>query len=248
MAWHGRAAKRIVDETGEIVHHASASTGGIVTAIASAVALIFSAISLYHSVLKQPELNFYVSRVVHYTRDANGNYEVLAIPMTIANHGARDGAILDIEVILESTGAEPAKKLFYSAYMVDGDFFVKPGAFNATTKRFDRVNRPKTPFAPISIAGRDNFTGTILFYPKSKPFPKIIHQDGTYRVTVRLQTRLDNSMGMLDRLFAKTPEPVSFEVNLPYYSESNLLRGETHRLYNTKWRPPRTSKGADGAE
>ena len=48
--------------------------------------------------LKQPELGVHVSPVVHYTRDANGNFEVFAIPLTIANHGARDGTVLDIDL------------------------------------------------------------------------------------------------------------------------------------------------------
>ncbi|KUO54115.1 MAG: hypothetical protein APF80_14860 [Alphaproteobacteria bacterium BRH_c36] len=60
--------------------------------------MVFSAKSLYHSVLKQPELGVHVSPVVHYTRDANGNFEVFAIPLTIANHGARDGTVLDIDL------------------------------------------------------------------------------------------------------------------------------------------------------
>jgi hypothetical protein len=65
-----------------------ASFGGVMTGVASSVALVLSAISLYHSVLKQPELEAHMSQVVHYTRDSGGNDEVFAIPPTIANHGA----------------------------------------------------------------------------------------------------------------------------------------------------------------
>ena len=65
-----------------------ASYGGVMTGVATSVALVLSAISLYHSVLKQPELEAHMSQVVHYTRDSGGNDDVFAIPPTIAIHGA----------------------------------------------------------------------------------------------------------------------------------------------------------------
>lgn len=236
-----RDLKKIVTaETNEIAQNAAASgglgdgIGSTMTAIASAVALIFSAISLYHSVLKQPELHFYVSPVIHYTRDANGNYEVFAIPITIANQGAREGVVLSIDLVAEGSGGETPKK-FYSAYAVDGDFFVPPASFNTQSKRFDRVNRPKTPFAPISVAGRGNYSGTILFYTKGKAFPKVVHEKGEYKLKLSLETRLDDSLGPLDRMMRTRTQPVEFTARLAYYSESELLRGGTHRMNNVAW-------------
>lgn len=234
-----RTRKSYAEENTDIAQHTasggrSGAIGGIITGLASAVALIFSAISLYHSVLKQPELQFYVSPVVHYTRDPNGNYEVFAVPLTIANHGARDGAVLDMELTVKGPGEEPAKR-FYSAYKVDGDFFVQAASFNTQSRRFDRVERPKEPFAPISVPGRSNYSATILFYTKGKAFPKIVTQKGEYDLTLKLDTRLDKSLGILDDLTRVETQPVSQRVRLGYFSDSQVKRGGTHRLKNVEW-------------
>lgn len=246
-----RSAQGLADETTEIAQSTveggrSAGWGGFVTGIASAVALVFSAISLYHSVLKQPELQFHVSPVLHYTRDASGNYEVFAVPLTIANHGARDGIVLDLELVARAVDGGEEKR-FYSAYMVDGSFFVKPGGYDMERRRFERVDRPKTPFAPISVAGRSNYTGTLLFYRKHEAFPKIVTQAGEYDITVRLNARLDNSLGALDAYLAKVPEPVTKRVKLTYYSEQEVLRGGTHPLIDVAWQNG-TADAATGVE
>jgi hypothetical protein len=248
-----RMRKSLTEENNDIAQNtATGSSGGtfagIVTGLASAVALVFSAISLYHSVLKQPELQFYVSPVVHYTRDPGANSEVFAIPLTIANHGARDGAVLDMELTVTSTnGGEP--KRFYSAYRVDGDFFVPPGGYDQQAKRFERVNRPKEPFAPISIAGRSNYSATLLFYTKGKEFPKIVSEAGTYDLTLKLDTRLDKSLGMLDDLTRIEPQPVQLRVRLPYFSDSEVRRGGTLRMLNVAWSPAKPDEaGAEPAD
>ncbi len=247
-----RSAHGLADETADIaqttVEGGTASGwGSAVTGLASATALVFSAISLYHSVLKQPELAFHVSPVMHYTRDANGNYEVFAVPLTIANHGARDGIVLDLELIARPAGGGEEKH-FYSAYMVDGSFFLQPGGYDMERRRFERVDRPKTPFAPISVAGRSNYTGTLLFYRKHEAFPKIVSQAGEYDVTVRLNAKLDDSLGVLDSYLAKVPEPVTKRVKLSYYSEQTVLRGGTHPLIDVAWQKGDTEAGSSGEE
>lgn len=237
-----RMRKSLTDENNDIAQNtATGSSGGtfagIVTGLASAVALVFSAVSLYHSVLKQPELQFYVSPVVHYTRDPGENYEVFAIPLTIANHGARDGAVLDMELAVTARNGGETKR-FYSAYRVDGDFFVPPGGYDRQAKRFERVDRPKEPFAPISIAGRSNYSATLLFYTKGKAFPKIVSEAGEYDLTLSLDTRLDKSLGILDDLTRIEPQPVQLRVRLPYFSDSEVRRGGTLRMLNVAWSPP----------
>lgn len=243
-----RIRKSLTDENNDIAQTtATGGSGGsfaaIVTGLASAVALVFSAISLYHSVLKQPELQFYVSPVVHYTRDPSANYEVFAIPLTIANHGARDGAVLDMELTVSSGNGGESKR-FYSAYRVDGDFFVPPGGYDQQARRFERVDRPKEPFAPISIAGRSNYSATLLFYTKGKAFPKIVSEAGEYDLTLMLDTRLDKSLGILDDLTRIEPQPVQLRVRLPYFSESDVRRGGTLRMLNVAWSPPETEDEA----
>lgn len=224
-------------ETAHEVIHANAGHGGRITALASAVAILFSGFSLWETSLKQPRLTMFVAPVVHYTRDPNGDHEVFAIPITVANQGARDGAILSFEMDAKQDGAAEAKT-FYSAYTVDGRFFVKPGSYNIQTRRFDRVDRPKTPFAPVAVPGRGTYTGTILFYAKGKAFPKIVSEKGTFALNIRVNAELDESLGFLDRLWRKSIEPVRFKVALPYFSKSHLLVGGTHRMKNIAWSPP----------
>ncbi len=243
-----RFRKSISEENNDIAQNtATGSSGGtfagIITGLASAVALVFSAVSLYHSVLKQPELQFYVSPVVHYTRDPGENYEVFAIPLTIANHGARDGAVLDMELTVTARNGGESKR-FYSAYRVDGEFFVPPGGYDRQAKRFERVDRPKEPFAPISIAGRSNYSATLLFYTKGKAFPKIVSEAGEYDLTLTLDTKLDKSLGYLDDLTRIEPQPVQLRVRLPYFSDSEVRRGGTLRMLNVAWSPAETEAEA----
>lgn len=257
MGWVSRGRQVVTQETTEVAHNSAQAAepsghgghiGSLMTAIASAVALIFSAVSLYHSVLKQPELDVHVSQVVHYTRDSNGNYEVFAIPITIANHGARDGTVLDLELAVSAVeGGE--EKVFYSAYMVDGSFFVRPGRYDMQTRKTERVDRPKAPFAPIAVPGRGSYSGTLLFYTKGKAFPKVVSSKGDYKLRISLNAQLDDSLGPLDRALRKSIDPVELIVRLPYFSESTVLRGGTHTLKSAAWTPAPepAEEQADGA-
>ena len=254
MAVQRRAGEAVGREAVEIAHNSAqaagaqnlsaaaggggASLGSIATAGASAVALVFSAISLYHSVLKQPDLDLHVSQVVHYTRDPSGNLEVFAIPLTIANHGARDGTVTEVELQVAKVGGDEdgaQSKGFYSAFLVDGEFFVPPGRFDPQQRRFERVDRPKTPFAPIAVPGRGSFSGTLLFYGKGSAFPKLVASAGEYDLELSLNAQIDKSLGAIDDLLADEPEPVRLRVKLGYFSESSLLKGGTHRLINAEW-------------
>lgn len=77
------------------------SGGSRVAAIASAIAVAFSAYSLWETSLKQAELTAYVTGDITYERDTtadeyiqpSGGFEVLAVPITIANSGARDAPV-----------------------------------------------------------------------------------------------------------------------------------------------------------
>jgi hypothetical protein len=241
-----RRSGTVSHETNEIAQTTAAAgsvratrygVGGALTGLASVVALMFSAVSLYHSVLKQPELQAHVSQVVHYTRDSGGAEEVFAVPLTIANHGARDGTVLDLELQVISPDGE-GSKVFYSAYVVDGAFFVPPGRFNVQERRFERVDRPKTPFAPIAVAGRSSYSGTLLFYRKGKAFPKIVTDKGDYKLKLTMNTSLDSSLGYLDQMLAKDVEPIEIVVGLPYFSQQSVDRGGNLVMKNVAWSKP----------
>ncbi|MCB1506580.1 MAG: hypothetical protein KDJ47_16515 [Hyphomicrobiaceae bacterium] len=222
---------------------------GWIAALVSLIALLFSAYSLWETSLKQPDLQLYASPVVHYTRDGE-DAEVFAVPITISNSGARDGAVLSLDLRVKAN-AGGLEREFYSAYWVDGSFFVPPGRFDPNTRSFERVDRPKTPFAPIAVPGRGTYTGTILFYNKGSAWPKLVADKGTFELTLEPSVRVDESLGIIDRVFKPRREPVTFTVRLPWFSDSEVKRGGTFRMVSASWggKPENDANkaGGDGA-
>jgi len=148
----------------EIATHAVMhSEGGRIAAVISAIALVFSAYSLWETSLKQADVSVYVTGVVSYGRDTSdstdvqplGGFEVLAVPITLANGGARDAPILGLQLDVTNPKSGLTAR-FEATYTADAAYFANTGA-----------KRPKTPFSALVIAGRSAWTGTVLFYPVS---------------------------------------------------------------------------------
>jgi hypothetical protein len=155
-----RAARRDSDD---IAVQPTLHAHGVVSAVVSVIALAFSAYSLWETSLKQADLSVYVTGIVTYERDLTaaeyitpaGGFEVFAVPVTIANSGARDAAVLSMQL---DTG-NPRTGLtarFEGTYTADGTYFANTGD-----------KRPKAPFSALVIPGRSAWTGTVLFYPVS---------------------------------------------------------------------------------
>jgi hypothetical protein len=165
--FRGRAAGTA---SNELATHAALHTHGAVTTVVSAAALLFSAYSMWETSLKQADVNLYVTGVVTYDRDAsaaenimpNGGFEVFAVPITIANSGARDAAILSLQVDAANQRTGLSAR-FEGEYTVDGTYFASAGD-----------KRPKTPFSALVIPGRSAWTGTVLFYPVSYSSGKVL--------------------------------------------------------------------------
>ena len=161
MAWFRRRADDM-DANG-IATRSMFQTHGRVSAAISVVALLFSGYSLWETSIKQADLSVYVTGVATYGRDATaaeyitpaGGFEVLAIPVTIANSGARDAAVLSLQ--LDAVNARTGLSArFESTYTTDGSYF------SSTSDK-----RPRTPFSALVIAGHSAWSGTVLFYPSS---------------------------------------------------------------------------------
>ena len=232
-----RLGRSVTDEATDIIGQSSTAGGGTLTAIVSGFALIFSGVSLYQTVLKQPALQLYVPPVIHYARDQASNYEIFAVPVTIANHGARDGTVLSLDLNVKREGSAVAKD-FYSAYFVEGEYFEAPPGVDRTNNIVQRPKRPKAPFAPISVAGRTAYSGTILFYKKISDKVKVVEEKGTFALSLKINTRLDESLGFFDTLWRSKTRPVNFRSVLPYYSRNALLYGETIPMNNADWVSP----------
>ncbi len=235
MGW-GMRRIRNHEMTEDAARGAMSGSGGLATALVSGFALIFSGLSLYETVLKRASLKIYVPRVVHYAREPGGDVELFAIPITIANHGARDAAVTSIRATVRGVGKpESEAKAFFSAYFIGAPFFAKGRGFDRTTKRIERNPRPKQPFAPIAVAGRGAYTGTILFNVVGKTFPQAVTEAGEYVLTVRLETEINEGFGPADRFLSTTAKPITMTVRLNSFSRQRLSFGGLARMHDVTW-------------
>ena len=161
MAWFRRDRAKAGESANEIA--TASQSRSLASTVIAGTALVFSGFSLWESTLKQAELNVYVTGVVAYERDLTadeyilpaGGFEVLAMPITIANSGARDGPVLALHLDVKNPKTNLTAR-FEGTYTADAAYFANTGA-----------KRPKTPFSALVIAGRSAWTGTVLFYPVS---------------------------------------------------------------------------------
>ena len=197
-----------------------AARGNRLATLVSAFAFAFSAVSFYETVLKQPNLRVYVTDTLAYTRDPWGGYEVIAVPLTIANSGARDGAVITLE--LDVKNVESGKsETFTSAYTADAQYF---GGSDDVAKR---IKRPKLPFAPLSIAGRGAFAGVILFY-SGEGSAKLVEPNSKLELTLRVLTRAAD--GWLESMFLAKPARIALQAQVANFLPGALLVGDMARM------------------
>jgi len=263
----GPSANDIATHT--VVH----SEGGRIAAIVSVIALVFSAYSLWETSLKQAELTVYVTGVVTYGRDGSDDdfirpargFEVFAVPITIANGGARDAAVLSLQLDVKNPETGLSGR-FESTYTADASYFATHDNQRTGTRR------PKTPFSALVIAGRSAWTGTILFYPVNysnenalTPVVKVqakadelrakngnldelkaynetvLTQNGKIDVSLRLLT--PPPMSWLDRALNPPVPSVTLSLEMPDIPERRLsrelvgLRLAAVKLYDKRHKP-----------
>jgi hypothetical protein len=197
--------------------------GGRLATILSATALGFSGVSFYSSALQGPDLGVYLPPTIHYARDSGGDIELFAIPMTISNDGARAGTVVSIELEVEAL-KDNKRKRYYSAFLGEHP------------RTIDALNRQ---FAPLSIPGRATFTETVRFYPAGNPLPKLVEEEGEYRLQLTLHTATPTEPGWLDHLAGRTPiRPITFNMTLPWISDQQLgHRRATIAMHAKDWKP-----------
>lgn len=213
---------QVTQEAAELARDTARHAGrsGWMTAAVSGMALLASGVSLWESTLKQPDLKVYVTDNLSYTRDPWGGYEVIAVPLTIANGGARDGAV--IALTLDVTTAAGKTESFLSSYSADASYF---GTSDDVTAR---RRRPKLPFAPLSIAGKGAYSGTLLFYPAEGREVKLVEPKTRIDLTLKLAT--PNPDGVIDRALGKQPAAIRLAAEVPDFLPGALLSGEMARL------------------
>ena len=183
----------------------------------SAMALVGSIVSMWETTMKQAEVKLHVSDNIYFTRDPYGSYEVLIIPVTLANRGARDGTVLTLSLDVKNLTTNQSKR-FKSTYTIDAKWFSGRDDVSAN------LRRPKVPFAPVAVAGRGAFTGTLLFYPAEDPEKKVV--DSNSKIEMTMTAGILSGNGWLDRLLsAPPPPPVTIEADIAEYRVGILIGG-----------------------
>lgn len=218
------AARQIHDATGNgtaggermsAVQQASKRRGLSASAMASLVsviALIFSGFSFYETVLKQASLRLYTPPLIHMFRE---NYrDVLAIPITISNDGARRGTVLSFDLKVTNLDTKETKS-FQNLY------------FGESPKG------DKEMFSPITVPGRDSYKGVVLFHAlKTGAFTKTT---GGVKLPLRLTLRmnLDRSGGWFD---APAAAPVTFDMTANFIQGFRAMeQGRPTPLHDKRW-------------
>lgn len=180
--------------------------------VTSWIALATSLYSVWQTALKRADLVAFVPPTIRYASPyQNTNFEIFEVPVTILNQGARSGTILAMELTVEKAGTGQVKR-FYAAGLDQWNLESARSGFR--------------PFMPIALAGRTSRSRTILFQSRNdETIAQVIAGDGDYTFTLSLETALSRDSGILARLFAKHPKPLSFAMRLPYYDARAFTSG-----------------------
>ena len=148
----------------------------------------------------------------------NSNFEVIAVPVTLTNEGARTATVLSMELAVTDPRTKQTKR-FYAA------------DFGRWTMECTRTGAYE-PFAPLSLAGRSSLTKSVLFYTRGtdqKP-DQLIRDPGNYAFSLILE------------LAEGSDKPaVSFERALLQYDARAFNEG-TLPLYSADWRSASNTK------
>ena len=187
---------------------------GWASAVVAAIALIISAYSLYENSLRRPKLSLFVPPVIQYASPyTNSNFEVLGIPVTIANSGARSGTVLSIDLVA-TNAAKKLSKQFYSA------------EFGRWTMENARGNKFR-PFAPLALQGRSSTSESVLFFSRpEESVGQIVEPNSSVQFTLTIRAA--------EASFAKKPKPLRFEVAVSDIDHRIFTTG-TLPLYNKTW-------------
>jgi len=198
--------------------------------LVSALALIFSGVSLYETVLKQAHLHVFVPDAIAYTRDPDGSFEVFAIPLTVSNSGARDGIVTSLKLEVRNSATSTTQTL-------EASYFAGSEYFSTKEDVASNVRRSKTPFAPLSVTGRGSVTSNVLFYGRQFQEQRIVAGQGRYELLLTAETRPTTALRFLDALWASDIAPQRFVYELPQVSrffDGRMASGHSERMFRAQ--------------
>lgn len=209
---------------------ASHALSNWVATIVSLIALAFSGWSLWETSLKKAHIVAAVPAVIHFSAPyQNTNFEVVQVPVTLTNDGARTATVLGLELAVVDP-SKKSRKVFYA-----GDFgrWTMDGARAGTFR----------PFAPISVQGNESRSETILFYTRGadqKP-DEIFRETGPYKFELSMTLAETGDGGFIDRLtVADTPATLTFSRALKEYDARAFTNGVLE-LVAPDWKAARSA-------
>jgi hypothetical protein len=163
------------------------------------VSLAFSGVSLYVTVLEQPRLKIFAGCNWQYGRGPGSYDEYFVIPVTFVNTGARGGAVLAVELVVDK-GAPP--RTFVGRFTEAG--------FDDKTRQL---------FAPIAIDGHGSASSTVVFTERTRTSPPLFDlpafsKPEHFRATLAFHSVAHVSYPVIDRLLASPPAEARFEPSL----------------------------------
>ncbi|MGH1352997.1 MAG: hypothetical protein ACRBBN_19655 [Methyloligellaceae bacterium] len=189
--------------------------GGIsnlMTAMVSAVAMLFSAFSFYESSVKKANLQ--IHKPVNFYMFREDFRDVLAIPISISNNGAQRGTILsfDLKVTnLQTKETQTFRNLYF-------------GENPKTDKKL---------FSPITVQGRETATNTVMFHAVN--VGTFSEKTGQVTVPLRLTLSMRTDGGAYFLGDAKT-EPVTFDMTAKFFNSlRDMERGVPTIFHNKDW-------------
>lgn len=204
-----------------------------IPAIISVVALAFSGFSLWQTSLKPADLAVFVPPVVHFSQPySGGNFEVIEVPVTIANAGAQAGTLVAMNLAVTDPRSG-ATKHFYSASL---------GRWTMDQARALALK----PFVPMSVPGNASQSETILFYTRGddqKP-DELIREPGKYNFKLSIVTP-GSDAGLLARMIPGRSRDVTFERELKTFDARAFTNG-TLPLYAPDWSAATNAGTSDG--
>jgi hypothetical protein len=206
--------RNTVAESADVATQAATSVdGGKLAVFVSAIALMFSGYSLWETSLKAAEVRAFVPPVIQFAAPyQNSNFEMIAVPITLTNEGARSATVLSMELAVTDPRSGQTKR-FYAA------------DFGRWTMEKTRAGAYE-PFAPMSLPGRTSRTESVLFYTRGedeKP-AELIRAAGPYQFKLTF-----------DIAESEAKPAVSFERTLLGYDARAFNEG-TLPLYSSDWR------------
>jgi hypothetical protein len=177
---------------------------GRLALLISLISLLFAAWSLFETALRQPSFSVYVGPFWQYGRGPDSDDEVLTVPITFANNGARPGAIVNLTLTVEQSGSR-TREFVASGYMAN--------------------ERDQALFAPILVPGRTAYSASIIFTPNedTQSIQSVIRAAGSYSARLTICTTYDATFGLFDTLLTVPPPDIIATVTLQHFDLSELL-------------------------